>query len=470
MKLLHYPVLDSTNNKAKELVLQGESDNFVIIADEQTGGRGQQGKTWESPRGGLYLTLVVKWEKNFKINLTAVPLTFGELISNWCKETFGFCPQVKWPNDLYFSGRKLSGILCEKFQSHILVGIGLNLNQKPLANSISVSIVNGQSIEVDAAQKSLFKYLDEHSHSLFKGSFDPKWFLYQKAWLSDSSSVYVAEKIHEDGALELSSLDSKSLKLFSADHSFSVFTQAEKQRFYVMLDVGNSRIKASLFSTKSDDIQEYSVGKHTEISKKIIDWHSRYGFQLVVSVSVNEESVHLLQQELPNSFCWLKLSKFLPYLKTNYQVSHIGLDRLAAMEAAGFLVGRHKPMVVVSAGTAMTVDLVSHGFQHIGGYICAGLSLKLSSLSDCSLLPAVELPEQLSNTPPTKTADALAYGAVHESVAFIQNMLVSLGEDVELVLTGGDGLVLKPYFPKAIYEEKLIAMGGNFMFRGGYLR
>lgn len=134
-----YEVLASTNDTAWQLINDGEgSAGTVVIAQQQKAGRGQWGRTWVSAQGGLYLSLVLEPE------LTIAQSTLLTLASAWGVATslsnLGMPLQVKWPNDLVHSDRKVGGILAESRISPLsaqgksansqirwsVVGIGLN--------------------------------------------------------------------------------------------------------------------------------------------------------------------------------------------------------------------------------------------------------------------------------------------------------------------------------------------------------
>ncbi|HEY9889159.1 MAG TPA: biotin--[acetyl-CoA-carboxylase] ligase, partial [Candidatus Obscuribacterales bacterium] len=123
-----YDTLPSTNQMAWQLVQQGQGAGTVVIAAQQTAGRGQWGRTWQSDRGGLYLSLVLEPT----MAIAEAPLL--PLASAWGIATsfvnLGLPIQVKWPNDLVGHGRKVGGILVEsRLQGklpHAVIGVGIN--------------------------------------------------------------------------------------------------------------------------------------------------------------------------------------------------------------------------------------------------------------------------------------------------------------------------------------------------------
>lgn len=118
----------------------------VVVADKQTRGRGREGRKWLSPAGGLYASVLVRDEdllefasgdQNRANDLgAALPLIAGLAVAD-VAESFGASIEIKWPNDVLLSRRKLAGILCErktdaKGANVTAVGIGMNLVESPL--------------------------------------------------------------------------------------------------------------------------------------------------------------------------------------------------------------------------------------------------------------------------------------------------------------------------------------------------
>jgi BirA family biotin operon repressor/biotin-[acetyl-CoA-carboxylase] ligase len=117
--------LESTSTYVKTH-LQSLPLRGVVVAKEQTGGRGQFGRQWESPLGGIYMTLFFPWPPHLmpprEMSLDAARLLKQILVSK------GVNVHLKWPNDLLIEGKKVGGILTEILDHTIIIGIGLNVN------------------------------------------------------------------------------------------------------------------------------------------------------------------------------------------------------------------------------------------------------------------------------------------------------------------------------------------------------
>lgn len=156
----HFSSLDSTSCEAQRLA-SSQSFPFAVFADVQTSGRGRHGKSWQSPHGGLYLSIALQTDAS---GHQLVTLKAGVLLRRWLQRHFSLDAKLKWPNDLYFGGKKYGGILCEataKGQNLVLViGIGLNLQQRDLGEErTSLEQLTGQrNFDAKALGESLFEF------------------------------------------------------------------------------------------------------------------------------------------------------------------------------------------------------------------------------------------------------------------------------------------------------------------------
>jgi BirA family biotin operon repressor/biotin-[acetyl-CoA-carboxylase] ligase len=128
----HCRVTDSTNSRARELIEAGAPGGTVVTAREQTAGRGRVGRVWTAPEGKalLYSAILRPLDQRHLLLPLSVPLAVCA-----AAETLrpGISCQVKWPNDVWLEGRKLSGILIEAKPQDgwAVIGIGLNLSIAP---------------------------------------------------------------------------------------------------------------------------------------------------------------------------------------------------------------------------------------------------------------------------------------------------------------------------------------------------
>lgn len=131
-----YESIPSTNILAKKLADAGGLHGTAVIAANQTEGRGRLGKSWYSAPGqGLYCSIIVRPDVSIE-DYPKITLVAGLAVALVLDSITGECSQLKWPNDIYFSGRKVAGILTESSSMmnsldarYAVVGIGLNINQ-----------------------------------------------------------------------------------------------------------------------------------------------------------------------------------------------------------------------------------------------------------------------------------------------------------------------------------------------------
>lgn len=128
----HYRVIDSTNTRARELVEAGAPGGTVVTAREQTAGRGRVGRVWTAPEGKalLYSAILSPLDERHLLLPLSVPLAVCAAAEDLRP---GISCQVKWPNDIWLEGRKLSGILIEARPQDgwAVIGVGLNLSIAP---------------------------------------------------------------------------------------------------------------------------------------------------------------------------------------------------------------------------------------------------------------------------------------------------------------------------------------------------
>ncbi len=135
--IVHVPVTDSTNRLARNLAAEGAAAGTVVWADRQEAGRGQHGRTFASPPGGLYFSLLLRPDI-LPENLPLITLVTGLACRDLLAAKFSVEPTIKWPNDLYLEDKKLVGILCENYfdstqnvpAAAVIIGVGININTR----------------------------------------------------------------------------------------------------------------------------------------------------------------------------------------------------------------------------------------------------------------------------------------------------------------------------------------------------
>jgi BirA family biotin operon repressor/biotin-[acetyl-CoA-carboxylase] ligase len=143
-KLHYFERVSSTMDVLHELAARGAEAGSAVVAGEQLQGRGSRGRSWHSPPGGLWLSVLFR--PPVLQGLEVISLRAGLAVAEAMQPLVSEMLQLKWPNDLMLGGRKLGGMLCEaRWQGEVLgwvaVGVGLNVNN-PVPDELEASAVS----------------------------------------------------------------------------------------------------------------------------------------------------------------------------------------------------------------------------------------------------------------------------------------------------------------------------------------
>jgi len=179
-KIISMPVCESTNSLMLSMVQSGWlEEGTVIIAESQSGGRGQAGNRWIS-EPGLNLTFSVLLRPGFlePVQQFYLNIAAGLAVHDTILEVIGHEVNIKWPNDIMIQGEKVCGILIEnQLQgqqfSQTVVGIGLNVNQKKFewTNATSLSLYSGVDFEKAIVLDTVLVKLENRYEQLRSKSF-----------------------------------------------------------------------------------------------------------------------------------------------------------------------------------------------------------------------------------------------------------------------------------------------------------
>jgi BirA family biotin operon repressor/biotin-[acetyl-CoA-carboxylase] ligase len=136
-RIVHYFRTDSTNNVALELAAQGAEHGTVVVAEEQTAGRGRLGRDWYSEKSsGIYASIILR-PPLAPAAASVLTLLAGVAVHQAVRSTTGLPVDIRWPNDLLINGKKVCGILTEMSAEldrlhAVVLGIGLNVNHREM--------------------------------------------------------------------------------------------------------------------------------------------------------------------------------------------------------------------------------------------------------------------------------------------------------------------------------------------------
>lgn len=151
-RIIRYEQVSSTQEIARELALSGTGEGSVIVAEVQEHGRGRHGRAWLSPRGGLYASIIMRPDP-------LLPLRVGVAIARALKE-ISISAVLKWPNDVLVRERKIAGILIEAVEQWAIVGMGVNIEQAPLATATCVRGETSEPVARDILVKLILKNIE----------------------------------------------------------------------------------------------------------------------------------------------------------------------------------------------------------------------------------------------------------------------------------------------------------------------
>lgn len=237
-EIVYRDTVDSTNTLCSELALQGRPEGTIVLAEEQTRGKGRMSRQWMSPKyGGIYMSIILR--PNI-IPLIAPQLTLISAVSaaNALREFCKADVSIKWPNDILLDGKKLAGILTEMNAesdriNFIILGIGINVNSKKIdlpdiATSLFESFKRSYS-RIKILQNILFNFERDYNDFLKDGflHFRERWnelssTLYRRVRVKCMNREFEGEvkAIDIDGALIVKLQNGKDEKVISGDIFF----------------------------------------------------------------------------------------------------------------------------------------------------------------------------------------------------------------------------------------------------------
>jgi BirA family biotin operon repressor/biotin-[acetyl-CoA-carboxylase] ligase len=145
-KIYYFDIIDSTQNFALRLSQKSHENGSVVIAERQTNGRGRLNRKWISPKGGIWLSILLK--PRFELShISLFPMITSLSLAIAIEKTLKIRPELKWPNDLMLNGEKIAGIIIDiAIESnnieYLVIGVGINFRIQP--DKISKLINNSQ--------------------------------------------------------------------------------------------------------------------------------------------------------------------------------------------------------------------------------------------------------------------------------------------------------------------------------------
>lgn len=187
--IIHFDSVESTNDIAGQMAKEGAPEGRVVVADEQTAGRGRFSRAWVSGKSkGLWFSLVLRPKAEAE-RISQLTMVMAVAVAATVSELYGLSLGIKWPNDLLLDGKKVCGILSEGLiekgeVAHVIIGIGLNVEAGPIDAGY---LEKGFGIKVDRDRllKELLVSIKKWYEIWLVKGFEPV----RTAWLEDSVTI-----------------------------------------------------------------------------------------------------------------------------------------------------------------------------------------------------------------------------------------------------------------------------------------
>ncbi|MEW6667824.1 MAG: biotin--[acetyl-CoA-carboxylase] ligase [Thermodesulfobacteriota bacterium] len=244
--IIYRASMDSTNALARDLALEGSPEGTLVLAEEQTAGRGRRGRIWASPAGqnllvSILLRPCIDPEQVFMLTMVLALVTVRALT-----RLTGLTPLIKWPNDLYVRGKKLAGILTEfgtkgKILDYAVLGMGINVNWHPPQEegirhpATSILAETGRRFSRNELLLEILKGLEGSYERVLQGKIEDfyrEWnefslILGRRVTVESESGTVEGKAVRIDGqgALILQEPDGSERRVLCGDVSLGMFTE-----------------------------------------------------------------------------------------------------------------------------------------------------------------------------------------------------------------------------------------------------
>jgi BirA family biotin operon repressor/biotin-[acetyl-CoA-carboxylase] ligase len=170
LKIYNFNVIDSTMTICEQWPKHYVSDkvSYVFIADSQKSGQGQRTNSWISPPGNCYVNYLFKMNTNVMMySAQLAALSVVEVLATYVSEGAENSPCMKWVNDVFMGGQKVSGVLPKAEnqgnKSFVWIGIGVNINLAPIEGSTCLKSELKSEVDLD-----IIEFIDKLSVKLFE--------------------------------------------------------------------------------------------------------------------------------------------------------------------------------------------------------------------------------------------------------------------------------------------------------------
>lgn len=460
----------------------------AVFVHRQTHGRGRQGKSWES-RLGECLTFSIGWY--FDCPQTALGGLALVTALACCRalQKAGVAAQIKWPNDLVVGGEKLGGILIETVahqgRTAAVVGIGINFVQpKTVAAASAVQTQSQQTgahhlaDQLLAELAAIFPRFEQHGlppflhdyHALHRDQNRPVRLLHNGEAVLEGTALGV----DGGGALHIRDAAGKEHTVVSGEISLRPLHEGEPSAHTppagkcLLLDAGNSKLKWAWL--ENGRLGAANKAPYWDLSALAESWRQHGGetVRIVGSAVCGSVKKAAVAEALGQTPEWQTSMPAALGIRNHYRhAEEHGADRW--FNILGSRLFSQHACVVVSCGTAVTIDALSADNHYLGGNIMPGFNL----MKEAMALHTANLNRPIGRPYPfgTTTANALAGGmsdAVCGAVMLMHRRLQQKhpGQTVDIIITGGGANKVKQGLPEDFALDNPIQIVDNLVLYG----
>lgn len=462
----------------------------LYVAHSQSKGRGRQGKSWQG-RLGECLMFSLGWTFD-KAQAQLGPLALVcALACQRALQQQGLAVQIKWPNDLVVGADKLGGILIETVRSggrtHAVIGVGINYvlpKEVEQAASVQAAFQTGIGPSAASVLQSVLQQLAQLLPQFAQTGFAPLLAEYQAVHRDQGRQVCLfkdgkvqfegrALGVNAQGALRLQAADgerevvSGEISLRPKEEPETIVMEAKGR--YLLLDGGNSQLKWAW--VENGVLGQVEHAPYRDLSALEEAWRQRgaKADNIVGCAVCGDAKKALVAAQLPKEILWLSSMEQGLGVRNHYRnPAEHGADRW--FNALGSRRFTRNACVVVSCGTAVTIDALTHDGHYLGGTIMPGFHL----MKEAMALKTANLNRPVGKVYPfpTTTSNALASGmmdAVCGSVLLMHARLKEksgAGQPVDVVLTGGGAAKVALHLPQAFILDNTVKIVDNLVLYG----
>lgn len=480
------PSVTSTNTEllARARNQPETAHRTVLITNHQTAGRGRQERVWLSPPGEA-LTFSLAWHvRRTQAQIGALPLVVA-LSCHKILRRFGVPAEIKWPNDLMIEHAKLGGILVESIPyqggSICIIGVGLNFRAPADTTDINACGIWAHAPEVNptALLKALIHEIMRDVQLFATRDFSAFQTPYMAACRDHNRPVVLLNQdeviargmmlgVDGSGALLLEE-NGTVRRMVSGEVSLrseeDIVNHGTEQ--LLLLDCGNSQVKWAWLINK--EIVGTFRAPYNRLSLLADFCRQHRAIKRVCGSAVCGEIKKLQVADcIPQRIEWFASEKIACGIRNHYRhIGEHGADRW--FNALGARLFSQRACVVVSCGTAITIDALTENNQYLGGSILPGFNLMKESLAVRTA--NLDRPFGRIYAFATTTPNAIASGIMDAAIGAILLMHARLaeretGKKVDVILTGGGAARIHANLPERFLLDTHVEIVDNLVIYG----